>query len=207
MKFDPTAPLLSLWLVPCFQVRASASAAPRRGSVSDAEAKWIMLALRINPHLAMERDARGHFPIHDAARLASRSGGKIVRALLSAFPAAAQAKDSSGWLPLQIVTACMSGTEGAETLQALLRVHPTAAMARDGQGRLPLHLVCTISKRSSMQMVRLLLSAYPGALFETRIDGMTLLEAAKESRCLPKNTFALLCKAHAGKSDGDVEGR
>ena len=88
----------------------------------------------------------------------------ITRALLRAWPEAAEEKDQEGLLPLHLAVYAEAPTQ---TILAVLQAFPDAAMCRGRQNCLPLHrALCSLSVLNQVgttEVILALLDAYPEA--------------------------------------------
>ena len=98
------------------------------------------------------------------------------RALLEAFPLAAQEKDGAGRLPLHLACANQSSLE---VVSLLLQAYPQGAKEsdRNGYGSLPLRIV--MGKQPSKEVTDLLIQANPQAVQELDAGSLPLHEAVK----------------------------
>lgn len=116
-----------------------------------------MLKPLITPETAKARDIFYNLlPFFWA--LSYGAGAEVLRALLDAYPAAAEEKHPEGWTPLHYV----EKLDAAAVKLLLARCPKSAPKEADNEGALPLHWAA--EHDASKEVVQLLLEAYPEAL-------------------------------------------
>eukprot|EP00435_Cladocopium_sp_Y103_P071634 s369_g38.t1 len=119
-------------------------------------AEFSVLKPLITPETAKARDIFYNLlPLFWA--LSYGAGAEVLRALLDAYPAAAEEKHPQGWTPLHYVEKL-----DVAAVKLLLARCPSAAKEVDNEGALPLHWAA--EHDASKEVVQLLLEAYPEAL-------------------------------------------
>ena len=145
----------------------------------------LIKAVKATPALAAEVDAKtGNTPLHfsccNGAPLA------VVKALLAANAEAAKVTDADG--NLAIVGAVANGC-GADVVKLLLDSHSESIRVRQGKHTL---LHSAVSNGQTVEVVQLLLKAWPGAASERDEEGNAPLHFACGCQASPAVVKALL---------------
>lgn len=144
-------------------------------------ADLVVLKPLITPETAKAKDIfYGLLPLFWA--LSYGAPAEVLRALLDAYPAAAEEKHPQGWTPLHYAEKL-----DAEALKLLLaRCPKTASREVDNEGALPLHWVA--EHDAPKEVVELLLEAYPEGLSKRdgrgRVPAQLAMEASLEVKQL-----------------------
>ena len=92
------------------------------------------MALACNPQLARAKDPdrrRGWLPLHMAVRCLRRNAGRIVRALLKAYPEGAGVSDYDGNYPIHSLANYKAGSQCGDMCRALLEAYPAALRLKE----------------------------------------------------------------------------
>jgi len=132
--------------------------------------------LTTRPSAAAVKNAHGNLPIHSLASSSRNMNVKtkeeLFRGLIHAYPASLTiASGTNERTPLHIFVHDFISPALCHTL---LTIRPEAAKIRDKEGWLPIHLACS-SSNCRLEIVRMLLNAYPQSIGETTNDGKTPL--------------------------------
>jgi ankyrin repeat protein len=93
---------------------------------------------------------------------------EAFKVILEAFPGACQVADREGYLPLHMALDCAE--PNTSVIARLLNEFPNAARRATLDELLPLHLAVTTSQVPDVEIVRLLVSAYPLAAQQVAVD-------------------------------------
>ena len=139
---------------------------------SSAGAAVVAMLLDADSESASEIDLAGMLPLHHATLHCAPLA--VVEPLLAAFPAGVCHEARHGWTPLSLAIVYASSIE---VFVALLECWPDGARHRvEALACLPLHLAA--KHRAPPRVIRLLLSAYPGAAAERDADDRLPLHLA-----------------------------
>jgi ankyrin repeat protein len=168
-------------------------------------AKWKELVLRLkkDPECATQRDGDNKLLLHWAAE--KQAGGKVVGALLNAYPDGAAVVGKGGWLPLHQAVRNYTTEVGVDVVKRLLEVYSEGAEMKDQWGHLPLHWATR--KGAGYKVVLALLEAYPfGAEVVDREGKLPIHLAAGNNAGLA--VVSVLLKAYPeGTTVKDRQGR
>ena len=177
-------------------------------SPSDAEAVKRLFASVASPadaeKEASKRRPNGDLPLHYVAWCAKGQHAiEVFATIFNAYPSAAKERGSSGQWPLHDVARYMGMVEGGlQAMQLLLAEYPEAAGQRSSDKWLPIHYICwneTGTDCLSLEMVIVLLSAYPEGINEKDPEGRKPYEIASTFGHLPADATEFLRRAENGE--------
>lgn len=159
---------------------SSTRATPEReGNTTTPSWEDIIARCETHPFEAAHLDRRGRTCLHAAC--AKKPPLAAVHAILQACGRHGETvleKDKHGRTPL-ILAVCSNADLAVISL--LLTKCPKATMYSDHLGDLPLHLACGNYDCGQDELVRMLLSVYPGAARQESFNGRTPLHSAVEN--------------------------
>jgi hypothetical protein len=129
----------------------------------------IVYLAKQGPEALKLSDGIGHYPLHSA--IAHGYDADCIRSIAIACPQVLLLKGSNGELPLH---ASLTSVASDGTIIMLMEQQPEAACYMDDDGSLPLHLA--LSERRHLEIIKLIVAAYPAALTVPCNQGLQPLE-------------------------------
>ena len=156
------------------------------------------LLLQAHPPAVRARNTDGALPLHYAvSNLSGENGLQVIELLLRAYPQAAREKNKAGWLPLHQAAAAMGGREGLRVIKLLLAEYPEGAREKL-QGFTPLHMACDNKAPATLDMIKVLLSAFPESIRQNDNKGFSPYQRAAHFKLLPPEAIEFLRRAQEG---------
>jgi len=160
------------------RVKDSHGSLPLHHATKHKNSDAMELLVDAYPEAVLEKDSLGNTPLYFALMDAPRS---IIEYMLLAAPNVIRMKDSHGNLPLHYA----AQHKNFDAIELLVDAYPEAVLEENRRGQAPLHCVAENSqnkncpKFSHNDIVKLLVRAYPKALFTTVKDDILNLDDIK----------------------------